>query len=224
MACRAVKKGRKEKKLAVLTPASLPQWAIDLLDQKERRFLEEYLVDLNASAAVVRAGFTANHESSLSRYLLGCNFLARPAVAEAIEKLASERAVTRVWLFDLLCKWARADHTRYVKISEDGVTVTPTDELTQDERLCVTRVKETKSESGRTVEVEIEDRQGAVAKLMKILKMDVQRTEVSGLNGGPIEVSDPKARVMARLEAMAKKLADEAAAKDGTAVLPGGTV
>lgn len=55
----------------------------------KERFVDEYLIDLNASAAVRRAGSTCK-DSSLKQ--TGHIMLKDPAVARAIEKAMAERA------------------------------------------------------------------------------------------------------------------------------------
>ncbi len=71
------------------------------LNDKQRRFVEEYLVDLNGSAAAVRAGYSVKRskkQASLMRKL--------PSVQEAIERgiaARSERVeASQDWIIDQL--------------------------------------------------------------------------------------------------------------------------
>ena len=50
------------------------------LTDKQRRFVSEYLIDLNASAAAIRAGFSANSADAI-----GWENLRKPAISEAIK-------------------------------------------------------------------------------------------------------------------------------------------
>ncbi|MCB2186729.1 MAG: terminase small subunit [Deltaproteobacteria bacterium] len=54
------------------------------LNDKQRRFVEEYLVDLNASQAAVRAGYRDPKT--------GPRLLVRPAVAQAVAQAQEERS------------------------------------------------------------------------------------------------------------------------------------
>lgn len=54
---------------------------------KQRRFIEEYLVDLNAARAAKRAGYRAKWAASR-----GYHLLQNPAVAAAVAKAQAKRA------------------------------------------------------------------------------------------------------------------------------------
>lgn len=56
------------------------------LTPKQERFVEEYLVDLNASAAARRAGYSAKSANRIGPELLG-----KTCVSEAIEKAKAKR-------------------------------------------------------------------------------------------------------------------------------------
>lgn len=57
------------------------------LTDKQRRFVDEYLIDLNATQAAVRAGYSENTARSI-----GSENFGKPAVAEAIAEAQRERA------------------------------------------------------------------------------------------------------------------------------------
>jgi len=71
------------------------------LTSLETRFVQEYLVDLNGSAACLRAGSTTRHPNKLAAQMK-----ARPPVREAIESAMSERArqtgITAEWVLNNL--------------------------------------------------------------------------------------------------------------------------
>ncbi|MCZ6860512.1 MAG: terminase small subunit, partial [Alphaproteobacteria bacterium] len=59
---------------------------------RQRRFVEEYLVDLNATGAAKRAGYTVRSASDH-----GYRLLRNPAIAAAVAKAQNKRAArTRV--------------------------------------------------------------------------------------------------------------------------------
>jgi phage terminase small subunit len=64
-----------------LNPASLKR-----LTSRQQRFVEEYLVDLNATRAACRAGYSAR-----SAYALGPELLQYPHVREAVQKARAEQ-------------------------------------------------------------------------------------------------------------------------------------
>ena len=54
---------------------------------KQQRFIEEYLIDLNATQAAIRAGYSAKTARAI-----GCENLAKPNIQEAIAKAKLERS------------------------------------------------------------------------------------------------------------------------------------
>ena len=57
------------------------------LTDKQKRFVEEYLVDLNATQAAIRAGY-----SEKTAYSIGVENLRKPEIKKAIEKAQNERS------------------------------------------------------------------------------------------------------------------------------------
>ena len=57
------------------------------LTAKQQAFCEEYLVDLNATQAAIRAGYSEDTAA-----VIGCENLIKPNVAEMIAKLKGERS------------------------------------------------------------------------------------------------------------------------------------
>lgn len=62
------------------------QAVIDSLSERQRRFCEEYLVDLNATQAVTRCGYNTRYPNRI-----GFQLMENPAVRIAIDGLRSER-------------------------------------------------------------------------------------------------------------------------------------
>ena len=57
------------------------------LTAKQQRFCEEYLIDLNATQAATRAGY-----SGRTAYRTGCDNLMKPQIANVIQKRIGERS------------------------------------------------------------------------------------------------------------------------------------
>ena len=74
-------------KLQAALDAGNVQEVIDNLTVRQRRFVEEYLVDFNGAAAVTRAGYNSKHPNRLAYELLH-----NPAVKAAIDQITLERA------------------------------------------------------------------------------------------------------------------------------------
>jgi phage terminase small subunit len=75
------------------------------LTPKQARFVQEYLIDLNAAQAAIRAGYSAK-----TARMIGHENLTKPEIAAAIEKAMAERAertgLTADWVVDELRKIA----------------------------------------------------------------------------------------------------------------------
>jgi hypothetical protein len=63
------------------------QEVIDNLTVRQRRFVEEYLVDFNGAAAVDRAGYNTKHSARLAYEML-----AHPGIKAALDQMTIERA------------------------------------------------------------------------------------------------------------------------------------
>jgi hypothetical protein len=68
------------------------QEVIDNLTVRQRRFVEEYLVDFNGSAAVDRAGYNTKNRANSAR--LATEMLQHPGIKAAIDQLTMERSAT----------------------------------------------------------------------------------------------------------------------------------
>lgn len=69
------------------------------LTDKQKRFVAEYLVDLNATQAAIRAGYSARNADKIGPELLG-----KTRVAEAIQAAQQERAARCELTQDLVLK------------------------------------------------------------------------------------------------------------------------
>ena len=93
------------------------------LNAQERRFCYEYLVDLNQTAAYIRAGYTSNYQSAAASATLK---IKEKKIADFIDYLKEEReqrtAVSADKVVQELAKIAFFDPRRLmeVKYTEDG--------------------------------------------------------------------------------------------------------
>lgn len=60
---------------------------MDNLTEKQKKFCEEYLIDLNATQAAIRAGYSTNTAKDI-----GCENLAKPNIRACIDKAIAERS------------------------------------------------------------------------------------------------------------------------------------
>lgn len=112
------------------------------LTPKQRRFVQEYLIDLNATAAARRSGYSEKTADRIGPELLG-----KPCVlAEiqaAIELRERRTAITQDRVLAELAAVAFANGTDFAQIQGNGhVLFTPTDQLTAEKKRAVASIKE----------------------------------------------------------------------------------
>ena len=139
------------------------------LTARQSRFVEEYLVDLNATQAAVRAGYSRKGAS-----VRGSELLANPNVAAAIKGGSQSRQEQiSVSAADVIHAWAAlafTDPREIVTWKDSTITLRNSAALTREQALCVTSVKETHSRNGDpVVEVKFADRSKALDSLARHL-------------------------------------------------------
>ena len=111
------------------------------LTERQKRFCDEYLIDLNATQAAIRAGY-----SKKTAKVIGSENLTKPDIAARIEKRrAAQIKRTEITADRVLLELARiafVDGSAFATITARGkVKFTPTDELTNDQRAVIAGVK-----------------------------------------------------------------------------------
>lgn len=82
----------------------------DKLTTKQRLFVEAYLANPNATDAARKAGYKGN---DLTLKQVGCENLAKPYIAAAIEKRVEQAAMTADEVLHELANIARGDYSDY---------------------------------------------------------------------------------------------------------------
>ena len=114
------------------------------LTEKQRRFVEEYLVDLNATKAAIRAGYSERTAQEQASRLLS-NVMVQEAIREAIAKRSARTEITQDRVLQELAAIGFARATDFVQITDDGlVKLTPTDNLDAMQVRAIAGIKEGK--------------------------------------------------------------------------------
>ena len=112
------------------------------LTEKQKRFVAEYLVDLNATQAAIRAGYspkTANR--------IGSQNLSKVDVQAEIEKrratLRNKLEITQEKVIEELAAVAFANGADFAQVTKTGlVRIIPTEDIPQDKRKALASIKE----------------------------------------------------------------------------------
>jgi len=103
------------------------------------RFVKEYLVDLNATQAAIRAGYSAK-----TAYSIGHENLKKPEIAEAIaeaRKAIEEKLdITVDMIVRELAKLGFSNMLDYTRITDDGLLAADLSNLTPDRAAAITEV------------------------------------------------------------------------------------
>lgn len=149
------------------------------LTAKQKTFCHEYLVDLSATKAAIRAGYSPDTAGSI-----GSENLTKPEIKIYIEALMRERSrrtdITADRVLNELAKIAFSDPRAIFEWSPDGVRLRDSKDLTDDQAACVSEVSETQSEKTATVKVKLHDKLGALDKIARHLGMYSDKVTVSG--------------------------------------------
>ena len=195
-------------------PATPPNPADRPLTRRERRFVAEYLIDLNGAEAIKRIGF-----KGASPRRKAYHWRQRPWVAAAITRALEQReARTRITQDRVLEELGRVAFSDVRKLFDANGNLRPITELSRKEAASLASIEveelfqgrgEAREKVGRLHKVKRADKVRALELLGKHLKMFAERHEHTGANGGPIKheevKSDPDSMTDAELEALARR-------------------
>lgn len=142
------------------------------LTSKQQQFVKEYLVDLNATQAAIRAGY-----SSKTANRIATENLSKPVLQAAIQEAMRERSertqITQDMVLQELAKIGFADLKSVVSWTKDGkITVKPSDEV---DGTIVSEISETEINYGdyikRTKKVKLHDKLRALEMVGRHLGM-----------------------------------------------------
>lgn len=153
------------------------------LNDKQRRFVEEYLIDLNATQAAIRAGYSAKTANRVGPRLLS-NVGIAAAIAKAQEKRSARTGITQDRVLAELAKIGFADIRKAVRwgrnpgdvTSENAdpnglniypVSLVPSEEMDDDTAAAVAEVSLTQT----GVKIKMYDKRAALVDIGKHLGM-----------------------------------------------------
>ena len=164
------------------------------LTAKQIRFVDEYMVDFNATQAAIRAGYKAK-----TAHVIGAENLRKPKIAEEIARrqkdLQRRTEVTQDRVVKELARIAFANIADYVHVEtqtrtkDDGtettyqiVVLSETEDLSVDQRAALATVKQ----SVNGVEIKLHDKIKALELLGRHIGMFNDKLSLSGTDGGPL--------------------------------------
>lgn len=163
------------------------------LKPKQEMFCREYLIDLNATKAAIRAGYskkTANEQ--------GSQMLAIDYIAARIQQLMTERAQeVGVTASDVLRELLLIAKTDLGQAYDDEGHLKPIHEIPEDIRRAIAGIKvfdefegfgKDRVKVGEVREVKFWDKPKALELLGRHLKLFTDKVEHTGDDGGPLVI------------------------------------
>ena len=192
------------------------------LNRRHKIFIERYITHWNATQAAKDAGY-----SERTAFQQGHALLKHPEVRQALEdrqkEIMKELGLTQERVLREYMKLAYADIMDFCNVRTERVVVgyeedgTPISEVRNivtfkddldnlpDEKLAA--ISEVSESPGSGVRVKLHDKQRALDALSKHLGVfAADKLEVTGKDGGPIEIDSPREEIARRLEGMAQRM------------------
>ena len=145
------------------------------MTKKQKRFVEEYLIDLNATQAAIRAGY-----SPATAKEIGCENLTKPNIAAAVSQaMAARSRRTGINQDRVLQELARIGFAKITDVV-DPETAKIRPDASDDDLACIQSIKIKPSEFGTEREVKLYDKKSALVDLGKHLGLFKDKVELNG--------------------------------------------
>lgn len=177
---------------------------------KQARFVSEYLIDLNATAAAKRAGYSEKTAEKIGHQLLEKTRVAA-AIAAAIKKREKKTEITADRVIKELADIAFLRSDDVFTIDGDHVSIKSTNEMSDAARRALASASQTVTAAGGTITVKLCDKIKALELLGRHLALFTDKFQASGPDGGPLLVLG--AEMTAEAARRARQIAQEI--KDG---------
>lgn len=165
-----------------------------ILTPKQKLFADEYLKDLNGTAAYKRAGYKAKNDNVAA--VEATKLLSNPKIAKYVQKAMDERSKeVKIDANRVLAEIGRLAFADIRKVFDESGRLLPVHLLPDEVAASVSSIEVVTSRiSGgepadveHTAKIKFWDKRGSLELLGRHLKMFTDKTELTGANGGPIE-------------------------------------
>lgn len=175
------------------------------LNAKQRRFVDEYLIDLNATQAAIRAGYSAKTAGQIGERLLKKveiqSLLAeRMKAREKRTEITQDRVLAelaKIGFSDIrkVVQWGNTEVRVNVSGGEDGaqpekmvevyhgLCLKAADEIDDSTAAAIAEV----SQGREGIKVKLHDKRAALVDIGRHLGMFKDKVEVTGKDGGPVQ-------------------------------------
>lgn len=130
----------------------------------QRAFVREYPIDLNATQAAIRAGYSEKNPRQAGSELLS-NLNVQAAIEIAMRLRAERTNITQDKVLRELAKLAFSNMRKFSTWGPNGVKPIDSNTLSDDDASCVAEVSETVTENGGSIKFRLHDKVAALDKL-----------------------------------------------------------
>lgn len=171
---------------------------VNQLDAREKRFVDEYLIDLDPQRAALESGYSKSVARS-SAYTWVSDANKKPHVYRAIQESMQRRSerthITQDRVLEELAKIGFANMTDYIRVGGDGDAYVDLSTLDRDKAAAISEItvedfKDGRGEDARDirrVKFKLLDKRAALVDIGKHLGMFSSKIELTGKNGGPVQ-------------------------------------
>ena len=143
------------------------------MTKKQKRFVEEYLIDLNATQAAIRAGYSPRTAQEQSSRMLS-NVMVQDAIAKAMAERSRRTGINQDRVLRELARIGFAEITNII----DPKTAEIKEDASEDDLACIQSVKIKPNEFGTEREVKLYDKKSALVDLGKHLGMFKDKLDI----------------------------------------------
>lgn len=146
------------------------------MTKKQKRFAEEYLIDLNATQAAIRAGYSPDTAKEI-----GCENLTKPNIRACIDREMAERSKrTGVNADRVVQELAKIAFVNAVDVIDPETATVKEDALPEDTAAIQSVKVKTFGDDGLEREIKMADKLKALELLGKHMGMFKDKVELSG--------------------------------------------
>ena len=161
------------------------------MTDKQKRFINEYIVDLNATAAAKRAGYSEKTAYSIGQRLLK-NVEVQEEIQQIQDKMQNRLEITQERVLEELAAIAFAKGTDFAQIDECGaVDLVPTSDLSEEKKKAIASIKQ--GRYGRA-EIKLHDKLRALEMLGRYLGVFDNRLFEDGKKNNLFEMIEKSTR------------------------------
>jgi len=146
------------------------------LTRKQQKFVDEYMIDLNATQAAIRAGYSAKTARETGR-----ENLTKPVIKSAIEEAQKEaRKLAKVKLERILEEYkaiAFSSITDFLRFDAKGIHILDSADIEKRLLPALAEVTEAKTANGKTTRLKLHNKIAALDALCRVLGFDGKQDE-----------------------------------------------